>query len=298
MDQFDPPILVIEDDGATRDLFLAVLAEQRWPAFGAATGAEALIVAAAAPPCLVVLDMHLPDQSPVQVARQLRSLAPRLPIIATSASDERITAALLGACAFLDKPFDLEDLLGLVHEALFASPHPGVRSRALRSESARSRARLRANRERLAGWAQRSTTLTLLEDLIARSGARAGVLVLPRPGHMLEVASAVGVPENLVDVWQRFPAGMQAPIADAAGGEPIWLPTLESGTQRYPDLMGALSTTPWAAGLCALPLGLGPTSWGALGLLFAVPCEFSDSVRERISDSARALADHLAVSHA
>lgn len=68
-------------------------------------------------PDLIFLDHHMPGHCGLDVAKMIRSTPPyeRIPIIYFS-SDEGISAlaATAGADAFLKKPFDISNLIGLV----------------------------------------------------------------------------------------------------------------------------------------------------------------------------------------
>ena len=111
---------------------------------------------------------------------------------------------------------------------------------------------------------------------------------------MLKLVASVGFPAELSDLWTEFPADAQVPIADAAQGEALWLSELQQGLPHYPNLLGPLATTPWAEAMCAVPLRVGRTSVGALGLMFQNRTDFEPGLRQRIFDRAEDLAGHLA----
>lgn len=77
----------------------------------------------AEPPALVLLDLDLPGMSGLELARRLKAdgRLHRIPLLAISASvmkDERTQALQVGCAAFLEKPFDIQELRHLVAEAL------------------------------------------------------------------------------------------------------------------------------------------------------------------------------------
>jgi CheY-like chemotaxis protein/nitrogen-specific signal transduction histidine kinase len=81
----------------------------------AATGAQALAQALRSPPDLVLIDLHLPDITGLEVLRALRAipLLARVPCIAASADamPETIASALAaGFDAYLTKPLSLDEL--------------------------------------------------------------------------------------------------------------------------------------------------------------------------------------------
>src|SRR5262249_60141380 len=72
----------------------------------AADGAQALRVATAARPDVVVLDLQLPDMSGVEVTRGLRAAHPPANVLVLSASGEQqdvLDAAKAGALGYLRK---------------------------------------------------------------------------------------------------------------------------------------------------------------------------------------------------
>nr|WP_231135107.1 response regulator [Motilibacter deserti] len=79
----------------------------------AATGADALAVAARTRPDLVVLDLGLPDMDGVEVIRGLRGWT-SVPIIVLSGrtdSLDKVEALDAGADDYVTKPFDVDELL-------------------------------------------------------------------------------------------------------------------------------------------------------------------------------------------
>jgi CheY-like chemotaxis protein len=82
----------------------------------ASTGHEGLAAAASDPPGLILLDLHLPDLTGVQVLRQLLAVPATsgVPVIILSGDSSPETAdALLaeGAAGFITKPMDIRQLM-------------------------------------------------------------------------------------------------------------------------------------------------------------------------------------------
>ncbi len=85
------------------------------------TGAEGLERAAAAPPDVILLDLRLPDQSGLEVLKQLRALDARIPVVFVTLSrsaEAAIEAMRHGAYDYLLKPLDLQQLDRVVGAAL------------------------------------------------------------------------------------------------------------------------------------------------------------------------------------
>src|SRR3954468_9412297 len=117
------PILVVDDDAGFRALVAAVLDHCGYPLVEAATGEEALAAAAAEPPALVVLDVHLPQMSGYQVCRTLRDrFGDGLPILFVSGerteSYDRVAGFLIGGTDYLVKPCALDDFVARVRRHL------------------------------------------------------------------------------------------------------------------------------------------------------------------------------------
>ncbi len=73
----------------------------------------------------VLLDVELPDMSGLELLKKLRSLGVALPVIIVSDhgdTDMAVIATKLGAFDFVRKPFDGEDLLRRIRQALASAP--------------------------------------------------------------------------------------------------------------------------------------------------------------------------------
>ena len=123
-------VLVVDDDFMVARIHTAFV--ERTDGFEvvgtARTGAEALDLAASLAPDLVLLDVHLPDLSGLDVLERLRSEGRNVAVIMVTA--ERGAAAVRaalhgGAMQYLVKPFEYDDLadrLRRVADALSSLP--------------------------------------------------------------------------------------------------------------------------------------------------------------------------------
>src|SRR6266851_831596 len=87
----------------------------------AQTGAEGLERVAAACPDVILLDLRLPDQSGLDVLRQLRQIDARIPVVLVTvvrSAESAIEAMRQGAYDYLLKPLDLQKLDHVISEAL------------------------------------------------------------------------------------------------------------------------------------------------------------------------------------
>jgi signal transduction histidine kinase/CheY-like chemotaxis protein len=121
---FDLPststLLVIDDDSATRDLLQRGLNDADLSVILAENGEDGLLLAQAAQPDLIILDVVLAGQDGWDVLRALKAdpdLA-EIPVIMLSILDERDKGMALGATEYLTKPVDTDQLIRLVRTCL------------------------------------------------------------------------------------------------------------------------------------------------------------------------------------
>jgi two-component system nitrogen regulation response regulator GlnG len=88
------------------------------------TGAEGLQRVAEVRPDVILLDLRLPDQSGLEILRQLRRIDARIPVVMVTvvrSADSAIEAMRHGAYDYLLKPLDLQKLDRVISEALKVS---------------------------------------------------------------------------------------------------------------------------------------------------------------------------------
>ena len=108
-------VLIVDDDFMVAKVHAGFV--RQTPGFAvvgvAHTGAQALVEAERLQPDLVLLDIHLPDISGLDLLQQLREAVPELDVLVISAAREvdTVRRALRGAIVhYLMKPFSNEDL--------------------------------------------------------------------------------------------------------------------------------------------------------------------------------------------
>ena len=120
-------LIVVEDDGAVRELVTHVL-ERAGHAVRAAPDAATLHrLLSVRPPDLVVLDLTLPDGDGLSLARDLRGRGGDLGIVVLSALGEamdRVAGLEVGADDYLAKPFECDELVARV-EVVLRRRRPG-----------------------------------------------------------------------------------------------------------------------------------------------------------------------------
>ncbi|HEX8940424.1 MAG TPA: response regulator [Candidatus Limnocylindrales bacterium] len=116
-------VLVAEDDEIVRALLVRILRGQDFQVVAARDGQEALELAGDASALdLVVTDIRMPRLDGPALVSRLRELRPLLPIVVVSSADrDEMLPVLAGPCAYVSKPFDLEQLCLTVRASLLAA---------------------------------------------------------------------------------------------------------------------------------------------------------------------------------
>jgi len=104
-------ILVVDDDASIRALTASVLEDGGFTVRSAPNGSVALDVVRESAPCLVVLDLQMPEMDGRSFYRALRAAGFHTPVLLMSAHGARQAQSELGAEAAISKPFDIDDLL-------------------------------------------------------------------------------------------------------------------------------------------------------------------------------------------
>jgi DNA-binding response OmpR family regulator len=117
-------ILVVDDDTAILDMISQILQEENYHVITANNGRAAITRAQQEEPRLILLDLMMPEMNGWQVINELRA-SPKtrsIPVLLLSARREMaVTAQELGVTSYLEKPFDLDDLLSRVEQILARS---------------------------------------------------------------------------------------------------------------------------------------------------------------------------------
>ena len=108
-------ILIVDDTEAGRDVLVSVLESPDYRLLQAASGPEALEIAAAQLPDLILLDVMMPDMDGFEVCQRLRAspVLREVPVIFMTALDDRasrLRGIEVGADDFVSKPFDRLEL--------------------------------------------------------------------------------------------------------------------------------------------------------------------------------------------
>lgn len=110
-------ILLVEDDASLAGSLRKVLSAEGYDVDLAARGDDGLERASAHPYDLVITDLKLPGIDGLELVQRLHAAKPKLPIIMMTAhgtTETAIEATKLGACEYVLKPADTDELLGWV----------------------------------------------------------------------------------------------------------------------------------------------------------------------------------------
>jgi DNA-binding NtrC family response regulator len=113
-------VLVVDDELLIRKSLSKVLRARGYAVEVASTGSEGLEKAASVRPQVMILDMRLPDTDGLSVLRRVRQIDPLLQVIVITAFGDvqsAVDAMKLGACDFLRKPYEMEDIALAVESA-------------------------------------------------------------------------------------------------------------------------------------------------------------------------------------
>ena len=113
-------ILVVDDHANTRALIRDYLTEHGYHVITAADGRQALALAAAEPPDLILLDVMMPHVDGFEFTRRYR-IEQRVPIILLTAKIEerdKVHGLDLGSDDYMTKPFGMQELLARIRAVL------------------------------------------------------------------------------------------------------------------------------------------------------------------------------------
>jgi CheY-like chemotaxis protein len=119
-------VLVVDDEPQVVWVLQFSLEAEGYTTFAARDGVQALSAIAEHHPKLMLLDIMMPAMDGWSVLEQMMELPredrPRVIVVSAMANlRDRARAAEMGADAFMPKPFNVDDLLGVLHDLEKAS---------------------------------------------------------------------------------------------------------------------------------------------------------------------------------
>lgn len=118
-DRENGSVLVVDDEPQVAWVLRFSLEHEGYRTYTASNGIEALEELGRHHPKVVVLDLMMPEMDGWAVLREMTKLPaeerPRVIIVsALTGPDDKAKATALGADAFVPKPFDVEELIGVL----------------------------------------------------------------------------------------------------------------------------------------------------------------------------------------
>ncbi len=181
-------VLVVDDDETVRVLFQRILQAAGYEAVIAANGKEALSVIADGGIDVVMLDINMPGLSGVEVLGKISTDWPDLCVImVTAVADVQtaVTAMKLGAHDYITKPFDQDEALRKIRQAVVNWQERLT----LRQNIAEKTERLQENFAELV--ASLSREHRLLQQLAAKEGTGGKSLLSGLPPELQEPLTSV-----------------------------------------------------------------------------------------------------------
>ncbi|NJL08161.1 MAG: response regulator transcription factor [Methylacidiphilales bacterium] len=117
-------VFVVDDDSAVRDALATVLTIEGFHVTGFADGGAFLVAARSRTPSCILLDVHMPGRSGLDILKELNAQHYPAPVFIISGQGDipmAVDAIKNGALDFIEKPFDAETVVSRVREAIEAS---------------------------------------------------------------------------------------------------------------------------------------------------------------------------------
>jgi len=116
-------ILIIDDDDQLRKSFERLLREEGYKVSSAPSGETGIRMIEEACPDLVIVDVRLPGINGLETFRTIKEIEAKLPVIIMTAygsTETAIEATRQGAFDYVLKPFDIDEMLRIIRQALDA----------------------------------------------------------------------------------------------------------------------------------------------------------------------------------
>ncbi len=117
-------ILIVDDDFQLRQSFEKLLKQEGHTVRAASSGEAGVAAVAESVPDLVIMDMRMSGMTGLEAFRLMQESAPRMAVIIMTAfgtTETAIEATKMGAYDYILKPFDIPEMLALIHQALETS---------------------------------------------------------------------------------------------------------------------------------------------------------------------------------
>ena len=116
-----PTVLVVDDEPELRSLLVEYLTRYGFVVQAAEGAEQARALVAASAPRVAILDLNMPGEHGLSLARWLREVHPSVAIVMLTTANEsidRVVGLEMGADDYVGKPFELRELLARVRAVL------------------------------------------------------------------------------------------------------------------------------------------------------------------------------------
>src|SRR5438445_12948434 len=116
-------IFIVDDDAAVRETLSMLFSLQGYDVVGLSDGASLLSAARQRTPACIILDVHMPGRSGLDILKELNADDYGAPILIISGQGDiamAVDAIKNGALDFIEKPFDAQGVISRVRDAIDA----------------------------------------------------------------------------------------------------------------------------------------------------------------------------------
>ena len=181
---FTGKLLIVDDDRSMTEVLAEVLRDKGFTVHTAVTGGEAVEIARAEQPDIIVSDMRMSPMGGIEVLRTLRGELPETTFILMTAFgtlESAIEAMHEGAYDYVSKPFKFEELLLVIERA--------VESKRITSENKRLKFALRENLEVTDIIGRSPKMIEVFKEIARAAPSPAAVLIQGETGVGKEVVA-------------------------------------------------------------------------------------------------------------
>jgi two-component system, LuxR family, response regulator FixJ len=117
-------VYVVDDDASVRDALSVMLTLEGFQVFGFADGDSFLAAVRQHRPDCIILDVHMPGRSGLDILKELHQQKSAVPLFIISGQGDipmAVDAIKSGALDFIEKPFHAETLVARIREAVAAA---------------------------------------------------------------------------------------------------------------------------------------------------------------------------------
>ena len=196
----EPTILIVDDDPHLSKTLSDILRDKGYVLLAAAKGKIALDGVKEEKPAVALIDLKLPDMDGLEVMREIKKRSPGTQCIVLTgyaSQASAIEAVNLGAYGYMQKPYDVEQLVLTIHRAVEKrEAEEALKSAALETVEAVSRI-IEASDPYTSGHSAMVTEIAI--DIAQEMGLQDGHLDTLRIAGPLHDVGKVGIPSSVLN---------------------------------------------------------------------------------------------------